>query len=253
MRQYPPGIGQFRRQRAEQFVLQIVEQGLVGMTIAEQSDAHPGTPTGAELQHAVDGLAGRLAEQVLDFRRAERQFGATLEQFIVEQQAWPVAGRAAARAEPPSQIRAGGGQQAVEQRVSVGRGQAAEIVEEYPGRGLPATKVQQQRGFIGKGQAEVLRQALAQVERAEGHTVERQPIHLATAGGLQGALAEQRALATTAGGAQQPDPGLRRQQRLGQARAQQMMSGQPGHESRTVQAACHGGHCCILRSYCFAT
>jgi hypothetical protein len=41
---------------------------------------------------------------VLDFRRAERQFGATLEQFIVEQQAWPVAGRAAARAEPPNKF-----------------------------------------------------------------------------------------------------------------------------------------------------
>ncbi|PKH22465.1 hypothetical protein CIB54_09655 [Pseudomonas fluorescens] len=31
------------------------------------------------------------------------------------------------------------------------------------------------------------------------------------------------------------------------------MGGQPRHESRTVQAACQGGHCCILLFYCDAT
>ncbi|RZI19856.1 hypothetical protein EUX53_20210 [Pseudomonas orientalis] len=32
-----------------------------------------------------------------------------------------------------------------------------------------------------------------------------------------------------------------------------MVGGQPRHESRTVQAACQGGHCCILLFYCDAT
>ena len=43
-----------------------------------QGDAHTRAPTRAELQHAVDGLGRRMAEQCLDFHRGKCQFGAAL-------------------------------------------------------------------------------------------------------------------------------------------------------------------------------
>ena len=86
-------------------MLQVIEQGFVGVAVAQQGDTHTGAPTGAELHHAVDAMP--RGEQLLDFLGAEKQLAA-LPQLIVEQQAWPIAQRAPSRAQPPGQGRVGG-------------------------------------------------------------------------------------------------------------------------------------------------
>ena len=118
MGQHAPSLSQWRRQGVEQLMLQVIEQGLVGVAVAQQGDTHTGAPTGAELHHAVDAMP--RGEQLLDFLSAEKQLAA-LQQLIVEQQAWPIAQRAPSRAQPPGQLRAASGEQTVQQRIQLRR------------------------------------------------------------------------------------------------------------------------------------
>ncbi|MNF95443.1 hypothetical protein D3C84_782000 [compost metagenome] len=117
MRQYLPRFNQFRRQRAEQFVVQIVEQCrraflfvLLGgpLAAAKQGNTYTGTPAATALDNSAGGMGGEyrldMAQKMLDFTLGERQrTRLALVQLIVEHQPGPVALWTSARGQPPIQ------------------------------------------------------------------------------------------------------------------------------------------------------
>ena len=257
VRQNTPGLCQFRRQAAEQFVMQVVEQDRRATTLQFVAAApiavlhgHPDAraPTCAALINPLAGvgtqLMGQLRDQLLDLAPVEGQFARRrFVQIVVEQQAWPIAVRSPPAGQPPGQRRAAGVQQAIEQGVQLGRRSTAIIVDKQPGRARQLCQAGQQLRLVLRLQPQRPGQGMTQLSRTLRHPMQRQPMHRAACRRLRQAFGEQRAFAAARRRTEQFHPRRRAQQRLRQARAIDMQGRQTRHRSRAIQTQRHGSHC----------
>ncbi|WP_434708319.1 hypothetical protein [Pseudomonas sp. R1-1] len=128
MDQHTPCLGLLRRQTAEQFVLQVIQQRvdtlpglkvLRPVALLQKQHAHAGAPTAGALDNASSDSVGLIWRQVTQHRRhfiaRQRKAGAlTFKQFVIKQKARPVALRSTASADPPAKRRTADREQAIQ-------------------------------------------------------------------------------------------------------------------------------------------